>query len=211
MFSGIVEEKGEVRSRDGHRLALACRRVLDGSEVGASVAVNGVCLTVVDRGDGVLGFDLSDETLARSGLSRLGPGDAVNLERPITLASRLGGHLVQGHVDGVGRIARIAHGDDQGARIRVSIPGDLLPFVVEKGSIAIDGVSLTVADLHADGATFAVIPHTLVATTLGTASPDDPVNVEVDVIARYVDRLLAAHTPTDGSASDLTDEGRAER
>jgi riboflavin synthase len=190
MFTGIVEERGTVRSLDHGRLVVGCSRIAADSDIGASVAVNGVCLTVVDRTDDGLAFDLSPETLARTSLQRLGPGAAVNLERPVTPAARLGGHLVQGHVDGVGAITAVAPDDEGGATVRVRIPDDLRRYVVEKGSIALDGISLTVAAVERDGVSIAVIPHTLGATTLGSASSGDPVNVEVDVIAKYVERLM---------------------
>ena len=189
MFTGIIEERGEVLMTGDHRLAVTCRVVQADSAVGSSIAVNGVCLTVVERGDGHLAFDLSEETLARSGLARLTPGAQVNLERPVTLASRLGGHLVQGHVDGTGQVAEVVPDDAGGVRMRIRIPTELLRYVVAKGSITVDGVSLTVAELHDDGITTALIPHTLAATTLGAARVGDPVNLEVDMIARYVERL----------------------
>lgn len=190
MFTGIVEELGTVRSLEGGRLSIACSLVATDSDVGASVAVNGACLTVVDRSEDGLAFDLSPETVARTSLRRLGSGHHVNLERAVTPATRLGGHLVQGHVDGVGSIAGVQPGSDGGATIRVSIPNDLCPYVVEKGSVAIDGISLTVAGVEPGGVSIAVIPHTLAVTTLGSASPGDPVNIEVDVIAKYVERLM---------------------
>lgn len=189
MFTGIVEEVGAVRSLDAGRLVVACGVVTDDSAVGASVAVNGVCLTVVERSEDSLAFDLSSETAARTSLRRLATGAPVNLERPLTLASRLGGHVVQGHVDGVGEIAA-TQPDDDGMRIRLAVPAELMRYVVDKGSITVDGVSLTVAELHADGVTVALIPHTLAATTLGAAAPGDPVNLEVDMIARYIERAL---------------------
>jgi riboflavin synthase len=190
MFTGIVEERGEVRDRTDHRLVVACATVNGGSETGASVAVNGTCLTVVERTADSLAFDLSEETLRRTSLRRLEVGHPVNLERPATLGTRLGGHLVQGHVDGVGEVTRVESGDAGGAVLTVRVPRDLLRYVVEKGSITLDGVSLTVATLEDGDLTIALIPHTLAATTLGTARPGDPVNLEVDVIAKYVERLL---------------------
>jgi len=190
MFTGIVEELGEVVDLRASRLVVRCDTVATDAPVGASVAVNGVCLTVVENGGGSLAFDLSEETLERSALSRLAPGSPVNLERPVTLVTRLGGHLVQGHVDGVGRLLGV--GEDGVATIEP--PASLARYLVEKGSVAVDGVSLTVAG--ADGAAFtvALIPHTLEATTLGRASPGDPVNLEVDVIAKYVERLVGERT-----------------
>jgi riboflavin synthase len=157
---------------------------------GASIAVNGACLTVVERSDEHLAFDVSEETLRRTSFSRLRAGDPVNLERPLTLSSRLGGHLVQGHVDGVGEVAGFERGDDGGAWITVRAPEGVSRYLVEKGSVCVDGVSLTVA--ARDGETFgvALIPHTLEATTLGGAEVGDPLNLEVDVIAKYVEALL---------------------
>jgi riboflavin synthase len=190
MFTGIVEERGAVRARSDHRLVIACKTVNRDSERGASVAVNGTCLTVVDRADDSLAFDLSDETLHRTSLGRLEAGHPVNLERPATLATRLGGHLVQGHVDGVGEVTGVDPDGTGGANVTVRVPADLLRYVVEKGSLTIDGVSLTVAALDGGDVTIALIPHTLAATTLGTARTGDPVNLEVDVIAKYVERLL---------------------
>jgi riboflavin synthase len=194
MFTGIVEELGTVREVSGGRLRVGCRAVLGDSETGASVAVNGVCLTVVTRDPDGLAFDLSEETVARTSLQRLSSGAAVNLERPVTLASRLGGHMVQGHVDGVGEIVEVRPEDAPdaagGARVRVRMPSDLMRFVVEKGSLTIDGVSLTVAELNVDGVTVALVPHTLAVTTFGRVTPGDPVNLEVDVIAKYVERLM---------------------
>jgi riboflavin synthase len=195
MFSGIVEEKGEVRATDGHRLVVACRTVPRDSDVGGSIAVNGVCLTVVERTADSLAFDLSQETLGRSSLKRLQPGDPVNLERPVTLMSRLGGHLVQGHVDGVAEVAVAMPDDAGGVRMRLRVPGDLMRYLVEKGSITADGVSLTVAELHDDGVTIALIPHTLAATTFGSAEAGSLVNLEVDVIAKYVERLTGGSGP----------------
>jgi riboflavin synthase len=189
MFTGIVEELGRVAGLEGPRLAVACRTAAQDSPVGASVAVNGVCLTVVSNEGDALAFDLSEETLDRTALGRLRPGDPVNLERPVTLMARLGGHLVQGHVDGVGTVAAVTP-QEGGSTIAIEAPEDLGRYLVEKGSVTVDGVNLTVAGL--DGATFSValVPHTLAVTTLGTARPGDEVNLEVDVLAKYVERLL---------------------
>ncbi len=184
---------------DGRRLVVRCRTAREGSEVGASVAVNGVCLTVVERPEGALAFDLSPETLARTSLGRLRPGQPVNLERPVTLLTRLGGHLVQGHVDGVGEVAALEPDGRGGAVLTVRAPGGLARYLVEKGSVAVDGVSLTVAGTDGDGFRVALIPHTLRATTLGAVRPGDPVNIEVDVIAKYVERLLAGAVPAAGA------------
>jgi riboflavin synthase len=190
MFTGIVEERGIVSSQAGSRLEVGCHTVAD-CGVGESVAVNGVCLTVVERAEDRLCFDLARETLDRTDLGALRPGDGVNLERPVTLLTRLGGHLVQGHVDGVGSV--IAHeAERNGATLAIRIPRELERYVVEKGSIAIDGVSLTVAAVEAGQVRIALIPHTLAATTLGALGPGDRVNVEVDLIAKYVERLQEA-------------------
>ena len=190
MFTGIVEELGAVRALDGGRLVVGCPLVATDSPIGASVAVNGTCLTVVERTDATLAFDLSGETLDRTTLGSVHEGSAVNLERPVSLAARLGGHLVQGHVDGVGQISRIDRSSDGGATLTIRIPGELEPLVVPKGSIAIDGVSLTVAALDGPEVRIALIPHTLAATTLGAAAVGDPVNIEVDMIGRYVAHLM---------------------
>jgi riboflavin synthase len=190
MFTGIVEELGVVREIGPARLAVSCRTVTADSGIGASVAVNGTCLTVVERSDAHLAFDLSEETLRRTGLSRLAEGDPVNLERPLSLSSRLGGHLVQGHVDGVGEVARIEPDGDRGARLTVRSPAEVRRYLVEKGSVCVDGVSLTVAGLDGDAFSVALIPHTLSVTTLGSARVGDPVNLEVDVIAKYVEALI---------------------
>jgi len=192
MFTGIVEERGAVLEIEPTRMTVGCQTVSGDARVGASIAVNGVCLTVVERSDERLSFDVSEETRSRTSLSRLHAGDPVNLERPLTLSSRLGGHLVQGHVDGVGEVAGIERGDDGGVRMTIDTPDGIARYLVEKGSVCVDGVSLTVA--ARDGSTFAValIPHTLEATTLGAAEVGDPLNLEVDVIAKYVEALLPA-------------------
>ena len=189
MFTGIVEELGRVEAFDGPRLRIDARTVLDGVALGDSIAVNGCCLTVVAHGDGWWEADVSQETLDRTSLRGIAPGAPVNLERAVRLADRLGGHLVQGHVDGVGEIV------DPVPDLRVRIPRELMRYVVEKGSVTVDGVSLTVVKPLDDGFTVAIIPHTAGVTTLGSRRPGDLVNIEVDVLAKYVERLLA---PTQG-------------
>ena len=189
MFTGIVEELGSVASLEGPRLRLSASRVLEDVEMGASIAVNGCCLTVVAWGDDWWEADVSDETFARTSLGSLRPGAPVNLERPVRLADRLGGHLVQGHVDAVGEVVR------EVPDLQVRVPERLLRYLVEKGSVTVDGVSLTVVDVLADGFTVAVIPHTAEVTTLGRRRPGDAVNLEVDVMAKYAERLLAGHLP----------------
>ncbi len=187
MFTGIVEELGAVESLQGSRLRLSARRVLEDVAMGASIAVNGCCLTVVAWGDDWWEADVSEETFARTSLGALVRGDAVNLERPVRVADRLGGHLVQGHVDAVGRVVAPA------PALHVAMPGALMRYVVEKGSITVDGVSLTVVEVLEDGFTVAVIPHTCEVTTLGGRVEGDAVNLEVDVMAKYAERLLVAY------------------
>ena len=190
MFTGIVEERGLVGAMGGGRLIVDAHTVVRDSDVGASVSVSGVCLTVVERTDTSLRFDLSEQTLERTCLGDLRPGDPVNLERPVTLVARLGGHLVQGHVDGVGEVTRVEVDGSGGARVSIRLPGELSRYVVERGSIAIDGVSLTIAAVDDDEITVALIPHTLAVTTLEFAAPGRRLNVEADVIARYVERSM---------------------
>ena len=192
MFTGIVEELGAILERSQDRITVSCRTVLADTDLGSSIAVNGVCLTVVDRGLHHLGFDVSAETLRRTGLGGLAPGDPVNLERPVTLTTRLGGHLVQGHVDGVGEVVSLEAEPTGGAWVAIRPPAELLRYLVEKGSVSVDGVSLTVAGVNDDSFFVALIPHTLAVTTLGTARVGDEVNLEVDVLAKYVDRLLTS-------------------
>ena len=187
MFTGIVEELGRFVSAEGERYRFAAELVLDESELGASIACNGCCLTLVDKGEGWWEADVSDETLRRTALGALAPGDPMNFERPVRLADRLGGHLVQGHVDGVGTIV------DPAPDLRVRAPDDVVKYLVEKGSITVDGVSLTVVDVLEDGFTVALIPHTADVTTLGVRQPGDKVNLEVDVVAKYVERLVSPH------------------
>ncbi len=221
MFTGIVEELGRVGSRDGSRVRIEARQVLEDVTLGASISVNGCCLTVVawEDGDGGSGgnaaaaprgsdpggpggsdgpggpalswweADVSDETFARTSLGSLQPGDPVNLERPVRLQDRLGGHLVQGHVDAVGEIVESA------PALRVRMPVELRRYVVEKGSITVDGVSLTVVDPRDDTFSVAVIPHTAEVTTLGHKGPGDLVNLEVDVMAKYAEQLLRGYLP----------------
>jgi riboflavin synthase len=177
--------------RDGARLRIGASKVLDDVSIGASIAVNGCCLTAVAFGDDWWDADVSDETFSRTSLGSLVPGDTVNLERPVRPVDRLGGHIVQGHVDAVGEVV------DPVPDLRIRLAPELLRYVVEKGSITVDGVSLTVVDVLADGFTVAVIPHTAEVTTLGARRPGDPVNLEVDVMAKYAERLLA---PFAGSA-----------
>jgi riboflavin synthase len=189
MFTGIVEELGRLASLDGGRLRIAATRVVDDASIGDSIAVNGCCLTVVAVGDGWWEADVSDETISRTSLASLRPGDGINLERAVRLSDRLGGHVVQGHVDGVGEVVEPV------PDLRVRAPAELTRYLVEKGSVTVDGVSLTVVDALDDGFTVAIIPHTAEVTTLGDKRPGDLVNLEVDVMAKYVERLVAAYLP----------------
>jgi len=191
MFTGIVEALGRVGAvetgpRGGRRLGVAVPEDPGWRlALGESVAVSGVCLTVVDAVPGRLAFDLAEETLRVTNLGGLGVGDPVNLERPLRFDGRLGGHLVLGHVDGLGRVTAVRPEGD-GARVDVEVPAHLRPLLIHKGSVTIDGVSLTVAALEEAGFAVALIPHTLAVTTLGQRHPGDRVNLEMDVIGKYV-------------------------
>jgi riboflavin synthase len=192
MFTGIVRELGTVAAFDGSRLVVSAPETAARAEVGDSVAVAGVCLTVVAAGDGRLAFDAVPETLSRTALGGLRPGDAVNIEPSLRVGDQLGGHVVQGHVDALGRARSVmAEGDDR--RVWIDAP-EIVRYCVEKGSIAVDGVSLTIAAVDDDGFEVALIPHTLAVTTLGRLEPGDELNLEADVLARHVERLLAAGT-----------------
>lgn len=206
MFTGIVEELGEVTALtdrvDSVRLTVRGPLVLEGARHGDSVAVNGVCLTVVDTDGETFTADVMRETLDRSALGALAPGSPVNLERPMRLDGRLGGHLVQGHVDGTGRIEQRTPSEHWEV-VRISVPPELERYVVHKGSITVDGVSLTVASVAPGELTVSLIPTTLAMTTLGRKRVGDPVNLEVDVVAKYVERLLsAAPDPTPTPATE---------
>ena len=199
MFTGLVEELGTVRAvkpnATGARLEIEAATVLDDAVLGASIAVNGCCLTAVEFGDGWWAADAVEETLRRTSLGALRSGDRVNLERPVRLADRLGGHIVQGHVDGVGQIADKELLADGSTRVSIAADDTVLRYVVEKGSITVDGVSLTVAAVGDKTFEFAMIPHTATVTTLGIKGPGDPVNLEVDLVAKYVERLGGFHQP----------------
>ncbi|MEV7177569.1 riboflavin synthase [Kitasatospora sp. NPDC093679] len=220
MFTGIIEELGEVVSieeiGDSSRIRLRGPVVCSGAKHGDSIAVNGVCLTVVDSPEelaaetGEFSADVMAETLHRSSLGALRPGSRVNLERAMALGARLGGHLVQGHVDATGELLSRAPGDldaDGDPRwevLRFSLPRSITRYLVEKGSITVDGVSLTVVDAALDSFSVSLIPATLELTTLGTKAVGDPVNLEVDVLAKYVERLLDTRTLPDHLAKDAS-------
>lgn len=195
MFTGIIEETGEIlemrHSVAGARLIVAASEVLTDLAVGGSVAVNGCCLTAVSNNNREFAADLSPETLSKTNLGNLGPGSTVNLERPLLPTERLSGHFVLGHVDGTGRLEALDPVGDGNWWLRVRVPDDLAPLLVYKGSVAVDGVSLTVASLDESVMGIAIIPHTYEATSLRSANPGDAVNIECDVIAKHVQRLLA--------------------
>ncbi|MDQ1401728.1 MAG: riboflavin synthase [Actinomycetota bacterium] len=188
MFTGIVEELGRLRSRDRGRFVFEATTVLDDVKIGDSVAHNGCCLTVVERGDDWYAVDVIAESLARTNLGDVQVGDVVNLERPVRASDRLDGHIVQGHVDCTGEVVSPA------PDLEVKMPPELLRYVVEKGSITVDGCSLTVVKVLDDGFSVAIIPHTAEVTTLGLRQPGDRVNLEVDLVAKYVERLLEHRT-----------------
>jgi riboflavin synthase len=209
MFTGIVEELGAVRAishREGAaRIEIECRTVLGDAALGASIAVNGCCLTLVEQGPGWWAADAQPETLERTTLGALQAGDPVNLERPVRLTDRLGGHVVQGHVDGVGTVIDRRPNADGSVRVTIDLPEGLDRYVVEKGSITVDGVSLTVTEVESDDRRgpprfgVALVPHTLEHTTLGRRGVGSGVNLEVDVLAKYVARLVA---PTVASSKE---------
>lgn len=194
MFTGIVEELGTVevfeRRRSGARLSIGCARVLSDLTLGESIAVNGVCLTAVDIHAAGFSADLSPETLERTNLGDLNLNDRVNLERPLTLQARLSGHIVQGHVDGTGTLESLRDVGGGNWELAVQVARDLDRFLVYKGSITIDGISLTIASLNEGRVTIAIIPHTWDATNLAKRKPGDRVNIECDVLAKHVARLL---------------------
>jgi riboflavin synthase len=190
VFTGIIEEVGKIDGFSGGELTVRCDRVLEGTEVGHSVAVNGVCLTVTEMSADAFKTDVSAETITRSTLGNLKPGAAVNLERAARLGQPMGGHLVQGHVDGTGRISEISRSE---LRVKADIEA-ILDYCVLKGSIAVDGISLTISELNGISFKVALIPHTFENTNLKKARPGDGVNVEVDIIAKYVKKFAGKNT-----------------
>jgi riboflavin synthase len=191
MFTGIVRALGRVEAFDGSRLVVAAPETAATAAVGDSVAVAGVCLTVVANEDGRLSFEAVPETLSRTALGSLRPGSAVNVEPSLRVGDPLGGHVVQGHVDAVGRVRSVTPEGD-GRRVWVDAPETVVRYCIEKGSIAVDGASLTIAAFDDDGFEVALIPHTLAVTTLGSLEPGDDVNLEADVLGKVVERLLTA-------------------
>jgi riboflavin synthase len=189
VFTGLVREVGTVASMDGGRLTIEAPETSKGVQLGDSIAIDGVCLTVVAFAEKSLSFDAVPETLSRTALGTLDQGSRVNLEPALRAGEALGGHYVQGHVDGVGAVQSVAP-EGEGRRVRFEAPAELLKYIVEKGSIAVQGTSLTVAAVDETGFEVALIPHTLQATTLGELEPEQQVNLETDVLAKYVEKLL---------------------
>lgn len=188
MFTGIVEEIGIVKEADSHHLLIGARKVLEGLEISDSISVNGACLTVTSVNGNVFNVDVMPETLRRTDLGGLHYGDQVNLERALLIGGRLGGHLVLGHVDGTGEIVTVT--SEEAARVmKISAPAKLMPFIATKGFIAVDGVSLTITDLDDLSFTVSLVTYTLEHTTLGNRRPGDRVNLETDIIAKYIERL----------------------
>jgi riboflavin synthase len=194
MFTGIIEEVGQVRRllprQAGARFEVECNLVLSDAAPGVSIAVNGVCLTAVEVGPSYFAMDLAPETLDRSNLGDLVAGSLVNLERPVLPAGRLSGHIVQGHVDGTGELLSLEELGDGNWWQRVKVPAELDRYMIHKGSISLDGISLTIAALSERVVSVAIIPHTYEVTNLRTRRPGDRINIEVDLIAKYVEKLL---------------------
>ena len=209
MFTGLVEEAGTVTAcvvkNRSARLAVSAREVSVGVQLGDSIAVNGCCLTVVgiNGEQSEITFDAIPETLARTNLGCLEPGDQVNLERPLQVGARLGGHFVQGHIDGVGTVLEVTP-DDNAVIIEIEIPDQLSRYIVEKGSITVDGVSLTVVDARPRSFTVWTIPHTREVTTLGKRKPGDSVNIECDLLGKYVERLLQVSSSADAPVGPVS-------
>lgn len=209
MFTGLIEEIGTVKTLSRGavaRLVVACEKVASGAAVGDSVCVSGVCLTVIGVGAAELAFDAVPETLSRSTLGDLKPGDRVNLEVSLRAGQPMGGHFVLGHVDGVGVVSSVTNVGDSRV-LRFGAPREMMRWVVEKGSVAADGISLTVASCDADSFTVAVIPHTLSVTTLQWKRPGDRVNLEADIIGKYVDKFTSARADSGVTMQLLRDSG----
>lgn len=208
MFTGIIEEVGRVESivhKDGkRRLTISALQILEGLQEGASVSVSGVCLTAVEINSNSVAFDLAEETWNITSFSRIRQGALVNLERPMKAGGRFDGHIVQGHVDGTGKF--LALEPIPGAAdfwLRLEIPSDLARYVIFKGSLSVEGISLTVAKIEGHQVTIAIIPHTAEVTNLKSLKPGDPINLEVDLIAKYVEKMIRG----DGASGNLTMEG----
>lgn len=213
MFTGIIEELGTVaaieQQNDAVRLTIACETALSDAGLGDSIAVNGCCLTVAERTDTTWTADVMAESLDRTSLGDLSVGDRVNLERAVTAEKRLGGHIVQGHVDGVGAVVSRTPSEHWEV-VRLSLPAGLGRYLVEKGSITVDGISLTVVDVDDETFSVSLIPETLARTTLGFRAPGDRVNLEVDVIAKHVEKLVRAYTAAPRRDADSTSSNEEE-
>lgn len=200
MFTGLVEEIGVIaaikESGDGRKIRISCKKLLEDIKVKESISVGGICLTVVGVGKDYFEVDVVSETIIRSNIGHYSKGDKVNLEGAMRLSDRLGGHIVQGHVDGTATVRSHERGDT-GSILVIDIPKELRKYVVEKGSISLDGISLTVAALNGTELTVALIPHTLEITTMGETEPGDLLNVEVDVLAKYVENMMKGYTESD--------------
>lgn len=210
MFTGLILELGRIVSigkrGGGTFLTLRAEQVARTADIGDSISINGVCLTVVSKGDSTLSFDLSDETLGSSNLGTLKTGDMVNLEPALRMDSRIGGHFVTGHVDAVGKIrSKVSIGDMW--NFEIDAPPQVMQYVVEKGSIAVDGISLTIVDILKHGFSLVIIPHTAKVTTLGFKGPGDTVNIEADILGKYVARLLHRTTDKDSRLMKTLTEG----
>lgn len=214
MFTGIIIEMGEVtaleRSGGIYHLSLDSREIVKDAKIGDSISVSGVCLTAVEIKDRGMRFDLSDETMRSTNLGLLKQGDRVNLEPSLQPGSKLGGHFVLGHVDGTGRIrSKTKIGD--AFRVEIEVPKNILDFLVEKGSVAVDGISLTVVDILRDSFTVMIIPYTAKLTTMGFKGPGDTVNIEVDIIGKYVARFMGRDSKEKGLMKTLMEEGYIKR
>ena len=194
MFTGIVEEIGKVTSAQPGNLVITANQVLPGLELGGSIAVNGVCLTVTGFNSKSFSVDIMPETLRRTNLGLLGAGDEVNLERPLTPEKQLGGHFVQGHIDDTGRVTSVTW-DGEAILIRIEAPAEAMRYIVNQGFIAVDGVSLTIVNCDASSFLVSIVDYTRKHTTLGSKQVGDLVNLEVDIIAKYIERLSQAHRP----------------
>lgn len=213
MFTGIVEEKGIIRSLNingsSGTIRIEARKVLEGTSIGDSIAVNGICLTVTSMGDGFFTADVMAETVRRSSLGILSQGSEVNLERAMAANGRFGGHIVSGHIDGTGTVRSLVR-EENAIWVTIETPPEILKYIVHKGSICIDGISLTVASVGSDNFKVSVIPHTGSETTLLSKRPGSPVNLENDIIAKYVERLMNYKEEENNSSSGITMEMLAE-